>query len=128
MRTIKKNLFERLNLQAEEAEVQGLEKVAQSLTDQIEEQSKAIRKDDEFYSYSKPELDKDLQCKLWSAAVRILDFYNVKHFDATQVQELVEKAASGLVTGLCKQAGINHGVGAYEKPVYGEEVSAIEVE
>lgn len=120
MRTIKNNLFQRLVAQAEEADVRGLSKVAESLTEQVSKNAKHIRRDDEFYSYSADQLKTELNDQLWSAAVRIFDFYDIQSFNADQLQDSIDKIAKSLVTELCTQANMQHGIGAYEEAVPGQ--------
>lgn len=126
MRTITENLLNRLIVQAEEAEVRGLSKLAGNLTEQIN--SSSIRKDDANYSYSENEFRKDINDQLWSSIVRTADFYGIKRFDAYEMNQLVEKTAEDFVKSIRLHAGITHGVGAYEPSIPGEEKASIEVE
>lgn len=127
MRTsIKDNLFQRILLQAEEAEFQKMERLASNLTAHLEKV--AVRPDDEPYSYSKKEFDSDIMYHLWSAALRTADFHNISRIDAVEVAELLEKHAEEIVNEICIKAGITHGVGAYEPSLPGEVVPSIEVE
>lgn len=132
MRTIKESLFERLALQAEEAELQGITKVASALTTQLDNQSKiGIRSNDDFYSYPREVFEQDLQTQLWAAVLRVADFYGIGKFDASRIQQAIEKIGSDLVNEMCNEAGIRHGVGAYEPSVPGEETlvhASIEVD
>jgi hypothetical protein len=125
MRTIKESLIERLALQAEEAELQGQTKVASALTTQLAVQAKVgIRRNDEFYSYPREAFEQDLHSQLWAAALRVADFYGINKFDALHIQQAIEKLGSDLVQEMCNEAGIRHGVGAYEPSVPGEETPA----
>ena len=128
MRTIKNNLFQRLVAQAEEADRQGLVKVADGLTDQVIKNAETVRTDDAFYSYASEQLESDLNNQLWGAIVRIADFYDIKYFNADQVQSTIDKVASELVSELCTQAGITHGVGAYEEAVPGQQIEHVAIE
>lgn len=127
MRTITENLFQRLLAQAEEAELQGLTKIAESLTNQIELHSSLVRSDNDFYSYNEEEFRNDLNTQMWSAVIRIADFYGIRGFDASILQDIIEKTADNLVVDLCGGAGINHGVGLHEDMVPGERIEHIEV-
>lgn len=121
MRTIQSSLFQRLLAQAEEADRKGLTKVASSLTTVATQQSNAVREDNGFYRYERDTFEQDLNDQLWQAVVRVADFYGIRRMDAEQVQTLVDKTAESMVADLCLGAGINHGVGAHEEPVAGEE-------
>ncbi len=128
MRTITENLFNRLLAQAQEAELQGLSRIAEGLTDQIEKNSHLVRKDDSFYLYNEKEFRNDLNSQLWSIIVRAADFYGIRKFDAAITQELIDKTAQNLVEDFCNVIGINHGVGAYEENVPGELIGKIDIE
>jgi len=69
-RTISNRVFLRLVAQANEADIQGDEVVAENLTKQIEKyaQAEAIRPDESEYKYSKEELKSDVKEILWTAA------------------------------------------------------------
>lgn len=128
METINSTLFFRLLAQAEEAETQGMEKLAESLTTQIEKNASLIRESDENYSYSSESFQKDVNDHLWNAVLRVADFYDVKQFHADKTQEMIEKMAKEIVSEICLQANINHGVGAYEEPVPGELINQVNLE
>jgi hypothetical protein len=128
MRTITENLFNRLLAQAQEAELQGLSKIAEGLTDQIEKNSHLVRKDDSFYLYNEEEFRNDLNSQLWNIIIRAADFYGVGKFDAVVTQELIDKTAQILVEDFCNTVGINHGVGAYEENVPGELIGRVDIE
>ena len=130
MRTIKYSLFNRLTAQAVEADHLGLDKSADGLTDQLGKYASAVRKNDEFYSYNEDDFEKDLNHQLWGCVVRIADFYDIQQFDAEKLQEVLDRMAEGLIAEMCEQAGVRHGVGAYEDDVPGETHArtAIEVE
>lgn len=118
MRTVTENLKNRLIIQSEEAEVQGLTKIASHLIDQAE--SLSIRSDDQSYTYSNDDFQNDIESSIWGAVVRFADFHNVT-IDAIKAQDLVEKIASDLISELRVKTGTIHGVGAFEPTVSGEE-------
>ena len=128
MRTITENFLYRLVAQAEEAEIQGLTKIAESLTDQVEKHGLHVRADDAFYSYNEDDFKKEINSQFWDSIVRIADFYGVKKFDALEVQGLIEQASENLITDLCKKVGVFHGIGAYEESVPGEKVERVAIE
>ena len=127
MRTITENLLSRLAAQATEAEVQGLVKVAEHLTNQLEKNP--VRDNDVFYSYANNEFKKDIEVSLWDAIVRIADFHNTT-FDATEMQGVVEKVAEDLVSEVRVKLGVVHGIGSHEPTVCGEvkQHTSIEVD
>lgn len=120
MKTIKETMLLRLAAQAEEADTQGLTKVAESLTDLVTDQSSAVRPADESCTYERAEFEKDLNDILWEGVLTTLKFYDIHNFDAPALQELVDLVAEDLTEEVCAHAGIDHGVGAFESKTPGE--------
>lgn len=118
MRTVTENLKNRLILQSEEAEIQGLTKIASHLIDQAE--ITPVRADNESYTYSNEDFQNDIEGSIWGAVVRFADFHNVS-INAAEAQNIVEKIASDLVSELRVKTGTIHGVGAFEPTISGEE-------
>jgi len=127
MRTINENLRDRMVAEAEEAETQGLIKVAENLTQQLEKHP--VRTDDESYTYSNEKFAEDIESSLWDVVIRTADFHG-KHVDAIQAQKIVESVAAEMVRDLRNVLGIPHGVGAFEPSTLGEvkETVTISVE
>lgn len=119
MRTVKKTLFHRLSVQAEEAELQGLTKTADALTTQIEKNSSNIRDNSAFYIYSEEDFKKDVEEKIWDIIVRASDFYDLS-FDGKEMHKIVEKYANELSNEVRVKIGSDSCVGAYEPTVPGE--------
>lgn len=130
MRTIKYSLFNRLSAQAEEADVQGLGKIAEALTNQITKYSSSglVRENTSFYSYQEEDFKKDIANHLWDAVIRTADYFNISKMDASNIQVMIEKISQEMITELCVGAGIKHGVGAYDNKVPGEETRDVEIE
>lgn len=128
MRTITEDLFHRLIAQAQEAELQGFDKVAEGLTSQLEKYGSSIRSKDAFYSYNGSDFTRDVNSCLWNAIIRIADFYGITRFDALEIQDLIEKSAENLRQELCTKAGISHGIGAHEDSVLGEKLEKTDIE
>jgi len=126
-RTINSSLFEKISMQAEEAELLGLEKIARSLSAQLEKFSDKIRKDDEFYSYAKDELKEDVEGCLWDAAMRVADFYNVAPGEQ-KIQELIDEMSEWFINAMESTLNISDGVGAYEPTLPGEEKKVVVLE
>jgi hypothetical protein len=119
MRTIKKTLLYRMIAQADEADLQGLAKVSESLTTQITKNAESTREVDTHYVYPKTEFQRDVEDKFWDIVVRAADFYDI-NIDAQEVQPLIEKYAEELTQELRVKFAVKHGVGAYEPTVPGE--------
>jgi hypothetical protein len=118
MRTINEILRDRLLAQADEAEVQGFTKIASHLTDQIEKTS--VRNNSDSYTYPSFDFKNDVEATLWDVVIRVADFHNIS-IDPKTAQEIIEKTAEDLVRELQIKSGIDHGIGAFEPNVPGEE-------
>ena len=124
MRTINDNLRDRLVAEAEEAEVQGLTKVAEHLTHQIEKND--VRNSSEFYSYAENDLCDDVESALWSAAIRVADFHN-QSIDANEIDKSVKAFAGDFIKDMRNKIGAST-VGAYEPNLPGEEKEFVTME
>lgn len=124
MRTISNTLKKRLIAQAEEANFQGLEKVARGLAHQVKNAS--IRQDDEEYIYSNAELKNDVENLLWNAVVRTEDYFG-KTADAKEANLIVEALADELITSIRKKIG-GDVIGPHEPLVPGEQRMIVEIE
>lgn len=124
-RTVKKTFLERIKVQAKEAEVQNLTKVAKHLDDLSKEL--VTRDDDASYLYLEADLKSDLEKSIWKGAIRAADYYGC-NLNAPQMQEVVEKIASEILSEVRSQSGAV--IGAYEERVAGEmpEVVTLDVE
>jgi len=124
MRTISKNLKKRLLAQAEEANFQGLEKVAMRLATQA--RNTPTRQDFEEYVYSHSELRNDVENLLWSAAVRTQDYFG-KSANADEIADVIESLAEELITSVRKKIG-GDVIGPHEPLVPGEKRFIVEID
>lgn len=126
MRTITKNMFNRLNLQKNEAKTLKLNAVEASLDHQLSKI--ATRNDDDFYVYAAADMEKDVQNAVWDAIIRVADYFGVP-CDALNLQKIAEDVSTELIKDVRSSVGIVDGVGAYEPVVPGEErtVTTLEV-
>lgn len=115
--TVNKMFFERLAAQADEADIQGLTKLASHLTDKLEELN--VRASDDDYKYSSEQLKYDVESSLWSALIKIANFHNI-NFDAVGMESLIKKYAEDIITDFQVESGVRHGVGSFEEPTLGE--------
>ncbi len=127
MKTIKKNLLERLVAQADEAEFLGLTSVSQNLTKQIVKNAACVRDDESFYSYSSEELQSDVEDAVWDAVIRIADFYNTT-VDANYINNYIKSCAYSIIDEIRVTSGISTDVGPYEMNVPGEIKEHVVVE
>ncbi len=126
MRTITNNFFRRLEAQKEEAKTLKLTKTATALESQINKHSESIRSNDDFYSYSFDEMQKNVEDSLWDAAIRAQDYYG-KVANASELQEIIEDYAGRLIEDVRTKIGAV--IGVYEPAVPGEikEQTVLEV-
>lgn len=120
MRTIRRSIFNRLYVQADEAEKLGLKSIATNLTNVLEKTASHVREDESFYSYSSNEFKEDVDQIMWDAAIRIADFYDIRQIDAEAVNHLLNKFASDLKKEICTIHKKSSAVGAFEPTVPGE--------
>lgn len=124
MRTISKSLKKRLLAQAEEANFQGLEKVAIKLTHQVK--NNPTRQDFEEYIYSESELQNDVENLLWSAVIRAEDYFG-KTADAHEVGKIVQSFADELISSIRTKIG-GDVIGPHEPLVPGELRMTVEID
>jgi hypothetical protein len=124
MRTINEKMSKRIKIQAQEAELIGLKKVAGHLNQLAETKT---RENDASYVYKRSDLANDVEAKLWQAALRVADYYDCS-IAAEFVQDNIERFAEELVSVIGKQARISHGVGAHEPAVPGEVIEEVLIE
>lgn len=136
MKKISQSNFAKLQLQVKEASTQAratkdeedrerLKKVASNLTKELSETT--TRSDNEFYTYSSAQLAQDVESALWKAALRISDYFD-STLDGAVTNEVIERYADNLIDEIRIKLGNEHGVGAYEPRVPGEEEVYLEVE
>jgi hypothetical protein len=125
MRTVKETFAQRLALQKQEADVQGLTKVATNLEHVVDKLQ--VREDAESYLYLEKDATSDVEKHIWDAAVRLADFYDC-NVDASQMQQVIEKLAESLKQEVRVQGGVKHGIGAHEPVVPGEAPERVTIE
>ncbi len=125
MRTIKKTFAARLEAQASEADLQGMNKLASHLRSTVKSAPK--RENDGSYIYSSEDLAQDVEGKLWDAIIRTADFFDC-NVDAGVVQNVVETYSKHLIDEIRLHGGVKHGIGAYEPAVPGETVKRAMIE
>jgi len=118
MRTISKNQYERMIVQAEEADSLGLTKISENLTKQIEKNS--IREDVESYTYASEDYMKDVEENLWNIIVRTADFHGVS-INAENSQKLVEYFSEKISESIRKELKVKTSIGSYEPKLPGED-------
>lgn len=131
MSTISKTHFERLNLEAEEAELTGKEKIAQNLSKQLLKNASTLRTEEEEaeYTYEADEFEADVEEGLWDIVTRVCDFFGTT-IDSEKMQDIVSHYAEKIIDDIKSEGNISSSIGAYEAQVPGEdrELPLLEVE
>ena len=124
-RSITDKLRKRLLAQAREATNMGLTKTADLIVSDLE--ATPERADEDHYTYSSEELQQDVEQLVYTAAIRVQDYFN-KTADAGEVGHLTEAVAQDLIDQVRHAIG-GKVVGSYEPQVPGEvrERTSIEV-
>ena len=117
MRTITKKFAQRLLAQAKEAELQGLTKVADHVSNMVTVNS--VRQNDVPYVYASNEFQSDIESKLWEGVIRAADFFDCD-IKTAEMHNVVTKLAQYLIEEVRINGGVKHGVGAHEPSVPGE--------
>lgn len=124
MRTISKNLKRRLLAQIEEANFQGLEKVASQL--EVQAEAYSVRDDSEEYIYSENDLRTDVESLLWSAAVRTQDYFG-KTADASKIATIVDSYSDEIIESIRNTIG-GDVIGPHEPLIPGEKRFVVEID
>lgn len=85
-------LKEKLMLQAEEAELQGMTKLATCISNAVSEEEGR-----ELKSYSYKQLEEDIQKDVWKSAIKILSYYNPESIDASRLDEYITACAQTIL-------------------------------
>lgn len=125
MRTITEKFALRLEAQSKEAELQGLNKVADMLDDVLATHD--TRDTDAPYTYTEEEFKADVESKVWEGVVRAADFYDCE-LDAIEMQKVISALAKNIMDEVRIKGGVKHGVGAYEPEVLGEKLEQVTIE
>ena len=126
MKTISKLVARRLEVQKNEAEIQGMVKTAAHIDAALKRN--ATRDSDSSYNYSHDEYSNDIKNLLWEAMVRTADYYG-KSFTA----EAADQFVSSFVQQISRDAKVAVGaekdiIGAHEPSVPGEDSVKIKIE
>jgi len=93
-------LKNKLFLQAEEANKQGMIKLGQAIIDAVDDSST-----DEKYSYS--QMNDEIHSDLWKVATRLMKYYNLHSVDAKQIDKVVLAWSNKLVEDLELSLGVD---------------------
>jgi hypothetical protein len=109
-------IYNKLLLQAEEANDQGMVKLANSIAEAIGSES---RECDEQYSYSS--LQDDIHTDIWKIATKLIAYYNPDSVDALKINEAITILAEKMTDELELTLGVDKIVrGPFEPSLPGE--------
>lgn len=92
MKKIGSVVYHKLMLQADEADFQGLEKLASDIREAVGQEF-----DDTLEIYSQDEMNQDIHQGLWKLATCILKRYNCQSADAEKLNDAIESLASSFI-------------------------------
>ncbi len=92
---INKKLYDRLVLQAEEAEKLGMNKIASNVLETAEPFL-----ENESIEYSYADLENDISKDIWKMATRLFNYYQINNIDIKEFNKIVEASAETLLDEL----------------------------
>lgn len=116
MKKLNKVMYGKLYLQAEEAKVQDLTKLASGIFNAI-----GPTPEDEQITYDYAQLQEDVYQGMWKIATDVLKYHNLESADAEKIHEKLESLASHFVEELESALDVaNETVGPLETKLPGE--------
>ena len=118
------NLKKRFLAQKEEANFQGLTKIASIISSKIDEIPVRSDMDNQYHKYSHAELSKDVEDLLFTAAVRVQDYFD-KTADQQEIHNIINAFSEDFICTMKNKIG-GQISGPFEPSVPGE-VESLEV-
>lgn len=81
---ISTTLYKKLIIQAQEAKIQGLHKLADNI-------HSSIAPDDEVIEYPHAKLEEDIQKELWKLSLLVMKYYDLTNIDALKMDDLIHQ-------------------------------------
>ena len=125
MRPIKETLAVHLHQQASEADLLGLSSLATQLTNQLEQFP--VRSSG-LFAFASQDLESEIESRLWSSAIDVLNFHNTTSFDAREIQNIVSATKEEFLEQLRHKIGCSSPSGAFESPLPGEIVELVDLD
>jgi len=119
------NLKKRLLAQKEEAQFQGLTKIASEISSKIDEIPVRSETDNQYHKYSYAELSKDVEDLLFNAAVRVQDYFD-KTADQQEIRRVIDTFSEDFICAMKNKIG-GQLSGPFEPSVPGE-IESLEVQ
>ena len=98
---MKKVIYNKLLLQAEEAKDQGLFKLASGILKAIESFPEDID-----VKYEKDELNKDIYETLWQLVNNLIEYHNIESVDAQKVDSVIESFTEDFINQVEEALGV----------------------
>jgi hypothetical protein len=116
MKKLNKVIYNKLMLQADEAQYLGMNKLAQTIADAVKD---GPREDDMEYSSS--EISQDVHAKLWSAALDVLKYHDLESVDASKLDAEVKRLAEEFMSRIESLLDVSDSNSKLEPKVPGQD-------
>ncbi len=110
-------IFNKLLLQAEEAEYQGLNKLATALHTNLKPY---LNEENSSSEYSMDEMKQEIYNNLWAAASSIIKYYDVQSVDAIKVHAAIEEMTENMLQNIKNSIEVSSTFGPLEPKTPGE--------
>jgi choline kinase len=111
---INQTVLNKIKLQAEEAEIQGFNKLAQGLIEALKEDIT----DNSEYSFE--ELSNKIYYGLWKIAFDVIGYHNLESVDVKKLDETITALSSSVLTDIENSLDKNGDIGPNEPMLPGE--------
>jgi len=114
---INKTLYNKLLLQAEEAKLHGMVKLASDVVNSIDAFS-----EENAQEYSHDQMESDISSDAWKMATRIFNYYQVKTADIEKLNKIIIECSDNFIKSLEKEINKSGSlIGKSEPNLPGEE-------
>lgn len=116
MKKLNEVIYNKLLLQANEAQVRGMKKLASGVLNAI-----GPVPEDEALRYNFSELQDDVYNGLWKLAAYVMKYHDLESVDATKVHDVLESFAEKLIEQVEQSLGVDDTqIGPLEEKIPGE--------
>lgn len=101
MRKINSTVYHKLLLQAREAKIQNLTKLASGIINAV-----GPMPEDEHVQYDRQQLHDEVYEGMWKLAINVIKYYDVKSADASKIHDRLEALADKFVEEVEQSLGV----------------------
>lgn len=116
MDKINKTLYGKILLQADEAKIRGMKKLAAAVLNGLG----PVSREDEKFSYSSKDLNTDIYNGLWKLSLNILGYHDLESVDIEKLDAVIQKAASEFVDNIENSLDLENQIGPNEDVLPGQ--------